>query len=434
MPDADILIIGAGLAGLTASSILSRAGLDVALLEARDRSGGRVYSIVSPGGASIELGAEFVHGRPAEIFDIVSSSMLDEVRGTQACSIGGKFVECDFFEKSEQIFSRMREHRGPDISFMDFLRSIGETETEDGAWARRYVQGFHAADPEKISLRSLIEDEEREAAIGGDRQYRFHDGYRELLDRLGSTIDPAHCTTHLETVVRSVEWQNGRVAATTSPSYTLGASRSDASTFSAKRALITLPLSILQRGDVTFSPPLATKQPALSQLSMGHVIRLVLCFSTPPPFPNHIDPQRLGFLFSDDEHFPTWWKSESAGRFLLTGWAPFPSADGLSARPPADIAAQGMRSLARILGCALSEIGSRIESWHLHNWQKDPFARGAYSYANVGGAEAWRELAAPLADTLFFAGEATQPPGYSGTVHGAIASGKRAAEEILASL
>jgi monoamine oxidase len=75
-----------------------------------------------------------------------------------------------------------------------------------------------------------------------------------------------------------------------------------------------------------------------------------------------------------------------------------------------------------------------LERAYFHDWQSDPFSRGAYSYGRVGADGAQQVLAAPLEKTLFFAGEATDTSGHNGTVHGAIASGHRAAREILQGL
>jgi monoamine oxidase len=78
-----------------------------------------------------------------------------------------------------------------------------------------------------------------------------------------------------------------------------------------------------------------------------------------------------------------------------------------------------------------ARIQEKLVGWYRHDWTNDPFARGAYSYPLAGGATAWRDLAAPLEETLFFAGEATSEA-HAGTTHGAIESGERAAREILA--
>ena len=87
--------------------------------------------------------------------------------------------------------------------------------------------------------------------------------------------------------------------------------------------------------------------------------------------------------------------------------------------------------MRRLLGLDQKEISSRLQSAHLHDWQTDPFSRGAYSYVKVGGGNAEHDLGLSVENTLFFAGEATDVTGHNGTVHGAIASGRRAAREVV---
>jgi monoamine oxidase len=116
---------------------------------------------------------------------------------------------------------------------------------------------------------------------------------------------------------------------------------------------------------------------------------------------------------------------------ILTAWAGGPAAEGLLLREESIVVAQALNTLARLLGLKRERLEGLLETWHMHDWQADPLARGAYSYVPVGGLDASRALAAPVDDTLFFAGEATDTDGRNGTVHGAIASGWRAAAEII---
>ena len=134
---------------------------------------------------------------------------------------------------------------------------------------------------------------------------------------------------------------------------------------------------------------------------------------------------------SQDESFPTWWTQHPVRRPLLTGWAAGPRGRRLSGPPEAAILEQALTSLARILPVSRRDLESLLEAHYLHDWQADPFSLGAYSYALVGGADAPAELAAPLAHTLYFAGEATESTGDNATVHGAIRTGLRAAREVL---
>jgi len=92
---------------------------------------------------------------------------------------------------------------------------------------------------------------------------------------------------------------------------------------------------------------------------------------------------------------------------------------------------KAVESLASLLGLEKNRLTSQLNTAYLHNWDTDPFSRGAYSYVKVGGEGCQATLAAPIAKTLFFAGEHTDTTGHNGTVHGAIASGQRAAKQIL---
>jgi monoamine oxidase len=138
-----------------------------------------------------------------------------------------------------------------------------------------------------------------------------------------------------------------------------------------------------------------------------------------------------GFLFSQDEWFPTWWTTMPERLPIITGWAPAHSAERLSGRDRSFVIERSLGTLGDLLEVSLQKLEGLLEAVYFHDWQRDPFSRGAYSYGKVGADGAQQMLAAPVDDTLFFAGEATDISGNNGTVHGAIASGYRAAREIL---
>jgi monoamine oxidase len=119
---------------------------------------------------------------------------------------------------------------------------------------------------------------------------------------------------------------------------------------------------------------------------------------------------------------------------LLTGWAAGPHALAMCDKTDEEIVGVAVNSLARILSLEPGRLLQMLAAAYFHNWQRDPFSLGAYSYARVGGIDAARELAAPVDDTLFFAGEATEFNGHQGTVSGAIATGQRSAHEIAEAL
>jgi monoamine oxidase len=418
----DVLVIGGGIAGLAAARQLAHAGLRVTLLEARDRLGGRIYTRQTAD-YPVELGAEFVHGRPQKLLGLAAEAAVPivPVQGNFRSKANGSWADAGrLMQKVEELFDRMPAGE-PDQSFQDYLDRSG-ARGEVKQQALRYVEGFHAADPSLISVHSLIRDNQAEEAIQGDRQFRVAAGYESLVRATADRIDRKLCDIVLNSIVTELHWRPGEAVARTS-----GAD------FYAPRAIITLPLGVLKANSVAFLPALQEKQIAVTFLEMGPAVRVSLCF--PEKFweqqPELAD---LSFLFTDDPRFPTWWTSNPLPYPILTGWAAGNYAAALRGRSQDEIVHSAMQSLARIIGRDEGGLEREITSGFTHDWQADPFSRGAYSYAAVGGIDAARVLAAPVAETLYFAGEATNFEGYNGTVHGAIASGHRAAQELLQSL
>jgi monoamine oxidase len=214
----------------------------------------------------------------------------------------------------------------------------------------------------------------------------------------------------------------------------------------APHVLITLPISLLkaepgQPGIVQFEPSLPREKiRALDNLEMGKVIRVVLCFrerfwdSIKPPAGGGASLADMSFLFSQDEWFPTWWTSMPRKAPIITGWAPFRCAEGLSGRGHSFVTDRSLQTLGGLLGPSVQELQDLLREAYFHDWQVDPFSLGAYSYGKVGANEAQQVLAEPVDSTLFLAGEAIDTSGHNGTVHGAIASGYRAARQILQTL
>ena len=163
---------------------------------------------------------------------------------------------------------------------------------------------------------------------------------------------------------------------------------------------------------------------------MGPVIRVSLCFKN-KFWEEDQHMKDLSFLLSDNEHFPTWRTSNPLPYPILTGWAAGKYGRALTGKSEKQVTSIAVTALAQLLGKSEADLKAKLQAGFSTTGRLIVFSRGAYSYANVGGTEAARVLSEPLADTLFFAGEATNPEGHNGTVNGAINSGQRAAEEIL---
>ncbi len=434
---AGVVVIGAGVAGLACAQKLCEAGVRVTVLEARSRVGGRIWTVYpSLTNAPVEMGAEFIHGLPREVWQIVERAGLPtrELTGNRWRLEQTRLApKSGSWELIDSIFGRIDES-APDQSFQDFLEhACGDLPEHTRTEAAAYVEGFHTCNANRISAHALARWYRSDREIQGQRGFRFPKGYEGLVRALAVASEPELLTVRLNTVVTEIAWNPDTVEVTAkSPEQQHASIRADA-------AVITLPLGVLQAppgtgGAVCFRPELTEKAGALKQLEMGAAIRLVLCFRhcfwTDPKLVR--SPMAdMSFLSSPEELFPTWWSSVFAGTAILTGWSGGVRAEQLSGLGSAGIVERGLEVLHHVFAVPLETLRDLVLESFVHDWQSDPYCRGAYSYALVDGNEAARRLAAPVGNTLFFAGEATDCNGHNGTVHGAIASGQRAAAELI---
>ena len=421
----EVLIIGAGVAGLTAARELTAAGVRVLVLEARERLGGRIMTHHTPDGP-VELGAEFVHGAVEETLSVAREAALplrETDRGApRATGAGREAAEeqgpADFFSAMDVVLAHASAD-GPDESFRHLVDRV-DVAPEIKAQCLGLVEGYHAADPDRISVRSLLKNTAADERPGANRQFRFVGGYDGLVAAVSRRIDPGLCEVRLDTVVTAVSWGRRRVVVRTAAGAELVA----------PQLIVTLPLGVLKAGAVAFTPRLADKEEIIGRLEMGDAERVSLCLGSDAWVASeHFPPG--GFLLTGEPPFPVWWVSRPPPFPVVTAWSGGRNARALSKMDGAARVDAAVAALAVALGADAGRLRQELRGGFSHNWLADPFARGAYSYAGVGGSDAGTELAAPIDGTLFFAGEATESDGQNGTVHGAIASGHRAAKQVL---
>lgn len=432
----DTLILGAGVAGLAAGRLLAEGGRQVAIVEARDRIGGRIATEhVSMAAAlnpvPIELGAEFVHGLPKSSWKLIDEARLAtyELSGNHLCYVGESLQACSELDSDptsvleEMVGWLARQPPGTDATFANYLNIAG-IERRRGEQAAAYVEGFNAADATVIGVAALAQQQRAENAIQADRLFHIRAGYdavpnylRERFERAGGTV----LTGKRVTRVRS---SPGGVAL-------CGADAQGAAfEFQANLAVITLPLGVLQSGSVEFQPPPRDILLHAGRMAMGTVLRVSLLFDA------KFWAEDFSFLFAREEIFPTWWTSLPDPVPLLTAWIGGRRALALRRmmRPRADplaIRNACLRELAKIFELSPRALENRLMSWHAHDWHSDEYARGAYSYAPAGARDAAERMTVPVDGRLFFAGEHTDVEGHWGTVHGALASGERAALQVM---
>ena len=426
----DVLVLGAGAAGLVAAAELGRGGLRVLVLEARDRVGGRIWSQPQPGLATpVELGAEFVHGEAEltkELLAAAGSAALEIPPHHWMRSTNGLEPMDDLVPALKRALQATRALQGRDRPFDELLRAHRRRlPGRLGTFARLVVEGFDAAEPARVSAQSIVEEWTEGGGVDAP-QARPLGGYALLLEALLESARQCGVRIVLQATVTEVEWSRGRV---TCAAHRLG-ERFEAR---ARQAVITLPLGVLKlpgggEGAVRFRPALSEKQRALAQLATGPVVKVMLRFHE--AFWETLQGGRwrdASFFHSPGAAFPTLWTSLPLRAPSLVAWAGGPKAARLGTMPREAVLHEAVRCVAALFpGGRVSE---RVVSAQFHDWSADPFARGAYSYVTVGGRSARKRLAAPLRDTLFFAGEATDDES-AATVEGALRSGRRAAREV----
>lgn len=429
-----ILIIGAGLAGLAAARELKSLGHDVIIVEARDRIGGRIWTSNRWSDLPADFGATWIHGvtdNPlTEIADRISARRLTTSynRSVTYGTEGKPLTESEesirnslrkkIFRavKAAQAAERdrsIREAVRPLIKEIDELQNAEEHHEHRTAKASRNLLNFilsgeieqeYAGSAEKLSAHWYDSAEEFD---GGD--VLFADGFHVVTQHLAAELN-----IELQQVVKEIHWDESRVSVITQKR-----------TFTADHVIVTLPLGVLQAGKVRFVPELLSeKLQAVSRIGMGILNKCYLRFEK-AFWPDDVD--WLEYVPAKHGEWTEWVSFlRTAGVPVLLGFNAADRGQEIEAWSDQQIVDSAMQTLKTIFG---PRIPDPVDH-QLTRWAADPYALGSYSYNPFGTSPGARKtLAAPLSQKVFFAGEATEAR-YFGTAHGACLSGIRAAREI----
>lgn len=425
----DTIVVGAGVAGLTAARLLTRSGRRVVVLEARDRVGGRVWTDRSDGHV-MDRGASWIHGiddspvaaaavafgmpmheytvgsyqpdgRPIAYYgpgaerlsDTDAKRFADDIHAVDAALVGliaSSEPDASYSEMTESALASLGWEGERADRVREFLSH--RTEEQLGAWI------------EDLAAHGLDNDE-----IDGD-EVVFPDGYGRLPDRLANGLD-----IRLDHVVSQVSWSADGVTATV-----------NGGTFSADSAVVTVPVGVLEGDDFVIEPPLPEPNAgALGRLEMNAFEKVFLRFAT---------------RFWDDDVYAIrqqgpegeWWHSwydltAVDGTPTLLTFAAGPAAKATRHWDDARVAESVLAQLRRLYGDRVEE----PTGVHVTSWQDDPFARGSFAYMTLGATtDDHDDLATPIGGVLHIAGEATWTDDPA-TVPAAMCSGHRAAVNVL---
>lgn len=433
MNKADILIVGAGAAGLMAACDLVSFGKNVTLLEARGRCGGRIHTLNNElFFKATELGAEFIHGDlPVTLNLLNEAKILYHTAGGEMWHYhNGKFDdEGGEMEGWDLLMNKLKELK-QDISINEFLENEfpGDKFVQLKNSVRKFVCGYDTADPDQASSFALRREwqSEDEAA-----QYRIQGGYGAIIKYLEYVFKSAGGNIYVHSVAKNIFWEPGKVRVVID----------SGEIYEARQLLIALPLGVLQaeeneKGAITFHPQIPFQKAAIQKMGFGAIIKILLEFDV-PFWEDKITGTMAGkglknmsFLLSE-ETIPTWWTQVPDRSPVLTGWLGGPAAAKHKDARNDEILRLSLQSLSNIFKRSPKELKDKLVAFNIMNWTNEPFTRGSYAYDTIETPAARKLLKTQVSDTIFFAGEYLYDGPAMGTVEAALTSGKEAAKRMV---
>ena len=424
----DAVVVGAGVAGLTAARLLTAAGWKVVVVEGRDRVGGRVWTDRSSS-QPLDRGASWIHG-------VNENPLWKAVH-----ALGVRTVE--FTVGSYQAGGRPIAYYGPDHQRLsddavaEFVADVGVVEERLSNTIAASAPGSSYSAVVEVTLNELGWEPDRaervreflrhrteeqygawiddldahgldDDSVDGD-EVVFPDGYDQLVQRIAEGLD-----IRFGHIVHQVDWSDRGVVV-----------RTDNRDFAAAQGIVTVPVGVLRSDEFVIHPPLPKPvASALSGLEMNHFEKIFLRFPT-KFWPDNV------YAIRQQGPSGTWWHSwydltDLHGAPTLLTFAAGPCAQAISGWPQERVLDSVLAALRRLFGDQVME----PTEWTITNWREDRFSRGSYAYMAVGSSREDHEvLATPVGGVLHIAGEATWMPDPA-TVTGAFESGRRAAQRI----
>lgn len=420
-----VVVIGSGMAGISAARDLAEAGLDVVVLEGRMRIGGRTWTDDS-WGVPLDLGASWIHGTaaPNPIWALARKHGLPTIPTdydsmTIYDADGRRVTAREARADSSRFFRLYREgrkwaeSRNRDTSLQRGIsHAVRKRKRRLTAYQRRAldfrlnyeVEQDYGGDAADLSIWWYDQD----AWLGGRQDAIVRNGYGQLVDILAGGLD-----IRTGARVRAVNSGAGGVEV-----------RTGDGVFAAAFVVVTVPLGVLQAGTIAFTPGLpAAKARAIDRLHMGTLNKIYLRFAE--RFWD--DTEQVGYMAPERGHWALWFDYERVvGAPILLGFNAAAFGAEVERSDDAAMVGAAMNVLRTIYGASVPEPEAAL----ITRWNADPFAGGAYSHIPPGARGSdYRALAAPAGGRLFFAGEATHHR-YPQTVAGAYLSGRRVAAEV----
>jgi len=420
---AKIVIIGAGIAGLYAAYLAERLGFEVEILEASDRYGGRILPLNDFADFPIELGAEEIHGDNSIWFQLLEHHKAELIKddGEELYFLDNQLLTRkdlmpdEDFRLTLNFVENLWKYEGKeDFSLFEYAQQKGIPKKYFPI-LESLVENTYGAPLRKIGIKSIAEFDNNWSA--GERNFLLKKGnYLEIIEEV---FAPILDKIRLNQIVQKINYQSdnseSKIKITTK----------DKTEFLADKVILTVPLPILKDGDIAFSPVLPPeKLEAIRTIGMDAGMKIILKFK------KRFWGEDTGIIYGGrfaQQYWMTGYGGKSAENRVLTALICGERAKFLSSQD-----AEATSFMLKDLDAMFDQKASQhFEKAHIIDWYKEPHIRGLYSYPAPNSEQFRTILAQPIADKIFFAGEATNDFGHFATVHGAMETGYRAIDEIL---
>lgn len=402
-----IIIIGAGASGLYAGYILKSKGVDFQILEASSKYGGRLAKLTGFANFSIDLGAQWLHGKNSILGDLIKKTNTKITLDDTKTKYWFNNQLVDKLPKDIDIFEGKNL---PDVSYKDY--AIQQGFGNEYKYIVETIAGDQGASASRLSV--YYNNLEEDNWNAGDDDFKFEETFFDVIDK--HVANQVKDKILLNTIVDKIDYSGSTIIITDS----------NGNTYSADKVIITVPITVLKSGDIKFVPSLpAEKTNAFSKIGMDAGMKVFLKFSN-KFFDENISGGSICAAYADDS------VGKAQQDNILLAFVMGEQAEYLTS----------LGSDTAITNALLQELdtmysGQASASFiasYVQNWTTHPFIRGAYSYSTVGMGDARKIAYQPVNDKLYFAGEAMNINGHHQTVHGAMEAGYKAVIDILNSV
>lgn len=406
-----VIVIGAGAAGLMAANVLAKKGVEVIILEAENRIGGRIHTLTPEGFTNhIDSGAEFIHGQLPLTLQLMKKAKLAYVpSGGKMLRLVNGQLRADFgTTKGWESFYQKLETLDQDCTLEAFLNQHFSAKQHENLRrdVRDMAQGLDLADISKLSVLSV-----REEWLSEEKQYRPLSGYQPLVEFLRNDAVSENYHIYLNQPVESISWKPNEVTV-----------RTPAKKYDADAVIVTASLGCLQNDTIVFSPPIKIMS-GFHKIGFGQVIKIALEFDYAFWENDHPD---MGFLFTEQGF--TFWTQLSQRKPVLIGWLGNDYAPQWHKSSDGELLKVALAKLETVFGRLAAET---LRSGAVFRFTTDSTSRGGYSWQTTESAEAIAQLNKGVDDTIWFAGEALYLGSETGTVEAALQSGRQVAKVLL---